>query len=303
MLNSEYKEYDYFYGNYKDEFYENEELYSNLSFETIKHKNEVKNFEKKELINILKTGITGPTGLTLNQKQEDIKKEEDLMLNISDNLNKKNNEDLPIENYQKINEDNSITKKNLGRKRKSSNEIGEHNKYSEDNLIRKIKSFVISYLSNFINSFICRIYGNIGEGIFRKELKKMNQNQIIDTKNNKEFLCKTLKDIFSEDISRKYNNYPKEHNRNLIQKLLNEEDEDKREKFKNLFSLTFLDCLKHIRGSKYLKELEGLESYDNMFKQFENDKEYLALLNHCIFNFEIIIMRKRKRKINKKKSF
>ena len=303
MLNSEYKEYDYFYGNYKDEFYENEELDSNLSFETIKHKNEVKNFEKKELINILKTGITGPTGLTLNQKQENIKKEEDLMLINSDNFNKNNNEYLPIENNQKINEDNSTTKKNLGRKRKSSNEIGEHNKYSEDNLIRKIKSFVLSYLSNFINCFICKVYGNIGEGIFKKELKKMNQKQIIDTKNNKEFLCKTLKDIFSEYISRKYNNYPKEHNRNLIQKLLNEEDEDKKEKFKNLFSLTFLDCLMHIRGSKYLKELEGLESYDNMFKQFENDKEYFALLNHCIFNFEIIIMRKRKRKISKKKSF
>jgi len=293
--------YDNFYEKYKDESYENEELESNLSFETIKHKNEIQNCEKKELINKIKTGLTGPTGLTLNQKQEDIKKEEDLML--SDNLNKKNNEYIPIENYQKIKEDNSTIKKNLGRKRKSSNEIGEHNKYSEDNLIRKIKSFVLSYLSNFINSFICKVYGNIGEGIFRKELKKMNQKQIIDTKNNKEFLCKTLKDIFSEDISRKYNNYPIGHNRNLIQKLLNEEDEDKKEKFKNLFSLTFLDCLKHIRGSKCLKELEGLESYDNMFKQFENDKEYFALLNHCIFNFEIIIMRKRKRKISKMKSF
>ena len=302
MFYFENNEYDNFYENYKDESYENEELESNLSFETIKHKNEDKNFEKKELINKIKTGLTGPTGLTLNQKQVK-KEEEDLMLINSNNFNKANNEYLPIENNQKINDDNSTTKKNLGRKRKSSNEIGEHNKYSEDNLIRKIKSFVISYLSNFINSFICRIYGNIGEGIFKKELKKMNQNQIIDTKNNKEFLCKTLKDIFSEDISRKYNNYPKEHNRNLIQKLLNEEDEDKREKFKNLFSLTFLDCLKHIRGSKYLKELEGLESYDNMFKQFENDKEYFALLNHCIFNFEIIIMRKRKRKISKKKSF
>ena len=55
----------------------------------------------------------------------------------------------------------------------------------------------------------------------------------------------------------------------------------------------------HIRGSKYLKELEGLESYDNIFKKFENDKKYLSLIYNCIFNFEVIIMKKRQR--NRKK--
>ena len=41
---------------------------------------------------------------------------------------------------------------------------------------------------------------------------------------NQEFLNKSIGDIFSENISTKYTNYPLSHNKDLIQDLLNDKD-------------------------------------------------------------------------------
>ena len=200
---------------------------------------------------------------------------------------------------------NSTTSKSkkcfLGRKKKNSNEIGKHSKYCQDNIIKKIKSFLLYFLKIFINSLIYKIYnGDIGKGIFIKELKIINQRQIIYSKNDKEFIYKTLKDIFSDNISKKYTNYLPQHNKYLIEKLLNEEDYEKRVIFQKLFSLTFLDCLMHFRGDKQLIQLDGLKTIDDINKDFEDDLEYLELFKYYVIHFEEIIMKKRKR--NTKKS-
>ena len=188
----------------------------------------------------------------------------------------------------------------LGRKKKNSNREGKHTKYSEDNIIRKLKAYIISCLRIFINTFIFEIYGGeIGKGIFRKELLKLNQSQIVDSKNNRDFLNKSLKDIFSEDISTKYNNYLINHNKVLIQNLLNEQDANKKNIFENLFNLTFLDCLLHIRGEKYYEQLHGLKTFDELCKRFEEDKDYLELFKYYVNNFEKIINKKRKRSLSK----
>ena len=110
---------------------------------------------------------------------------------------------------------------------------------------------------------------------------------------------KTLKEIFSEDISTKYISYSISHNRDLIQELINERDEEKRIKFNKLFNLTFFDCLKHFRGSEYIEELQGLDSLDNILEKFEGDEEYLHSFKYYSFNFEEILKRKRNRN-NKK---
>lgn len=206
-----------------------------------------------------------------------------------------------LEKKNQKKKDKLSPKKNLcGRKRKTEKEKGLHTKYFEDNIIRKIKSTLISCLSIFINSLIYKIYnGDIGKGILKKELKKMNQNQIIDSKKNKEFLNKALKDIFSDDISAKYTNYHFGYNRELIKILLEEQDIYKRRIFQNLFSLSFLDCLMHFRGSKYFHELEGLECLDNIISEkFEDDKEYSELFRYNVNHFEEIIRGKRQRKID-----
>lgn len=185
----------------------------------------------------------------------------------------------------------------LGRKKKNSNEYRKHNKYCEDNIIRKIKAYILSILMKFINLYIEKTYnGKIGNGIFRKELLKLNQSQIIESKYNNEFINKTLKEIFSQDISTKYNNYQRNHNQALIQRLLNENDLEKKKNFECLFNLTFLDCLLHIRGTKISPILTGIELLDNLSEKFGDDDDYLNLFNYYMYNLEDIIMRKKKRK-------
>ena len=188
----------------------------------------------------------------------------------------------------------------LGRKKKNSKIKGKHNKYSGDNIIKKIKSNLLANLAKLINIRIRKIYNNnIGEGITKKQLLKMNQGQVVNTKDNVLFLNKTLKEIFSHDISTKYLSYSISHNRDLIRELINDIDEEKRSKFKKLFNLTFLDCLKHFRGNVYIEELQGLESLDIFLEKFEDDEEYLHLFKYYILNLEEILKRKRNRKNQK----
>ena len=147
-----------------------------------------------------------------------------------------------------------------------------------------------------INSIINEKYkGNIGEGIFKKEILKMNQKQINNNKFNKNLLNKTLKDIFSHEISRKYSTFESDHNKKLIEFLLNEVDEEKRIEFENLFSLTFMDSLNHFSGIKPLPILKGMKLLKDLCEKFKDDQMYVKLLKYNTLNFKNIIMDKKSR--------
>ena len=108
------------------------------------------------------------------------------------------------ERYFKNNDENLLNNK---RKRgsKGSRENGIiHNKFSADNLRRECKHLVIESIMKFVNQRIYKAYdGNIGEGILKKELVKLEQSQKMNSSAefNKEFLNKTLKEILSQIIS------------------------------------------------------------------------------------------------------
>jgi len=198
------------------------------------------------------------------------------------------------------NEESEIKEKKtyVGKKRNNTNFKGIHNKYSGDNVIRKISTIFINNLIKFINDLIYEVYkGKINQGILKKELKKMDKSQTKNLKENKEFLYKKLSDIFSVNISNKYTNFSSFHNKDLINELLNEKDEEKKIKFKNIFNLTFLDCINHYNGKKYNKDIEGLTSLINEdFENYESDQDYFELLKYYTYNLEEIIMRKKIRK-------
>lgn len=186
-----------------------------------------------------------------------------------------------------------------GRKKKSSGESGKHNKFSDDNLRRKCKHIILDILMEFINKLLEDIYKeNLGQGILIKKLFTMNQEQIknayIDY--NKMFLKKTLGEIFSEDICKRYTNYPQEHNKNLIIRLLNENNEELKNKFTRIFNIKFEDVLRHIKGSEIIKDLEGLKDINEVLKEYEDDPNYYQALNYYVFNFEEIMERKKSRK-------
>jgi len=228
------------------------------------------------------------------------------------NKNKENKEEMNqvkadeiFPNY--LNEKDKNEKKHtyfLGRKKKGeSGNRGRHSKYSNDKLISKIKHLVLDNTLKFINDKIKEIYnGEINHGIFIKKLLIINKRQISDVSAqfNKEFLNKTLGEIYSENISTRYNKYHPCHNSKLIKVLTSDKDEDKKNYFEKLFSITFIECLIHFRGSQKMKELEGLKEFNDIKTQYEEDENYLRSLEYFIMNYEEIINNKRARNGNKK---
>ena len=204
-----------------------------------------------------------------------------------------------------IKEEKSLEKKKpqFGRKRARSGEEGKHNKFSDDNLRRKCKHILLNEILIFINHKINEIYnGNLGQGILIKKLYTLNHDQKANAiiQYNKDFLFKTLGDIFSENISSRYTNFPKEHNKELIEKLREEKDNLKRIFFNNLFNLSFLESLNHFIGKDNIEELDGLKTIDEVLKQYDNDLDYKTCLEYYLKNFEFIINNKKSR--NSKKS-
>ena len=84
-----------------------------------------------------------------------------------------------------------------------------------DNIIRKIKHLITKILLNFINDKINEKYqSSVGRGVFIKQLVIINQKQIDNATVlfNKDFLKKSIGDIFSVEISTRYKNYSSSHN-------------------------------------------------------------------------------------------
>ena len=149
------------------------------------------------------------------------------------------------------------------------------------------------------------MYNNkIGNGINIKKLFKTNHFQVkcSGSNFNKELLKKTQGEIFSSSITTKYKNYPLDHNKQLIKKLLNEENKEKRKIFENVFNKTLLECIEHLIGKKEYEGLEGLEKfYENEIINVKLDQHNKELLKIIINNYENIINNKKPRKKKTKK--
>ena len=75
---------------------------------------------------------------------------------------------------------------------------------------------------------------------------------------------KSLAKIFSEPISSRYTNYPKNKNEKLIEELVSQKDEEKREYFQVLFNLNFIDCVDHFIDDEKNEILDGLTLFEEM---------------------------------------
>ena len=81
----------------------------------------------------------------------------------------------------------------------------------------------------------------------------------------------------------------------MVNDLLNEKDLKKKEIFEDLFNLTFLDCIQHFRGSKFIIGLQDLQKYDKVVEKLDGDEDYKESFRCYIDNFETIINNKRSR--------
>ena len=262
----------------------------------------------------------------MNSDYTTFKKEEKIIdNNTSYNENKITKFDFAIiaqKNSSNIINDNSKNNKNKklnnnglkkrGRKRKRNDitcdetaDDKKHDRYSDDNMRKKCVNIILKMALEFINDKIKEKYkGNLGFGKFKKQLKILKQNKkvnlTVDTE--KTFVNKTLEDIFSENISSRFNNYPPTYNKVLIESLLNESDAEKKDYFNKLFKVTFLDCLKcFLDDENNLEELNGFKKMsdikDSLIEQY--GKNYVEMLEHYLNNFENIINNKKGRKAKK----
>ena len=136
--------------------------------------------------------------------------------------------------------------------------------YIPDIFVKKIKMLILKKSYNFINEKLIKIFNNnIGKGICIKQLLPINKFVLYHSsvEEDKEFLNKKLKEIFSS-ISNKYTSVLNTKNKNLIDDLINLEEHGKY--FKELFELSFLDCLEHIRGTKNSELLDELPKIDDI---------------------------------------
>ena len=173
--------------------------------------------------------------------------------------------------------------------------------YIPDIFVKKIKMLVLKKSYNFINEKIIKIFNNnIGKGICIKQLLPINKFVLYHSsvEEDKEFLNKKLKEIFSS-ISNKYTSVLNTKNKNLIDDLINLEEHGKY--FSELFELSFLDCLEHIRGTKNSELLDELPKIDDIINnEGILDEDEINIYKDAINNYELIIEKKKKR--NQKKS-
>ena len=191
-------------------------------------------------------------------------------------------------------------KKSRGRKTKNSEERGTHNKNSFDNITRKIKVLPLKSFLNYFNNKIKDIYKE-SELKSSWKLEKLNQLQVskANLEYNRIFFQKTLKEIFSENITSKWKIKDKDHNKRIINNLLNEEDETKRKIFEKILNSTFLDLLKYLRGEKEgLEYFEGLKFDELMWSKKIKDKNYYKEFIYTMNNIEKLIHEKKSRKRN-----
>ena len=112
------------------------------------------------------------------------------------------------------------------------------------------------------------------------KLERLNQSQVskANLEFNRIFFKKTLKEIFSDNITSKWKIKDKDHNKMIINNLLNEEDETIRKIFEKILDSIFLDLLKYSRGEKEdLEYFERLEFDEFMLSKITKDKNYLII--------------------------
>jgi hypothetical protein len=198
-----------------------------------------------------------------------------------------------------INPPNPDNFRNIMNKRQRTEKKGKntHSKFTYNNLKRESKHLVIENVMDFINKKIEIVYdGKIGDGLFKKQLLKLNQDQKKNSNAefNQLFLSRTLKEILSENITKRIKFYNEDHNKKLIEQLI----EEKRDEFESLFNLTFLDCLEHFTGKKKVEELDRLtlfsELKDSILEKYKTDGE-------SYYNNLELFMKEFQRKINNSK--
>ena len=264
-----------------------EALINNQNYENIENKktatNTYENTVNGKQIYVLNDLLAGSFKELFNATEINLDTKKDMQL-----LRKKNKRRTKIE-IQKEKEKASKSeekKKSLGRKKVSKEEkrqLSGHSKMSDDNIMKKINSYFLESVRNWLNkSFIDEngLFQNIRD---RKKLKKMFLKidpKLITTNLKRENVINIMnmkfKDIFNCRISLKYMKNKENENQILIEDIY---------KYKNqpftlfILELRFIEALNYFNGQNNEDDLKIFLSRNN----FDKD-----IINQFINNFDKI---------------
>lgn len=219
-----------------------------------------------------------------SNNQKDIK-------NVDNNEDKTNNflgnkrmkEKIYEKNKINITNDENLIKKSLrGRKKKIESIKGNHTKFTSDNIIRKIKTHFFNHINETLNESL------VNKKLSFLKLDNFN-NENLKKDYNMKLMNLTIKDIYlTSKISNKYRKHGSDINKNLIQKIYSEKNENEVIKILDrTFIEIYNDLMKYdldnfcyeilekeeknglskSESIEYLKEIKYLcQNYENWFK-------------------------------------
>ena len=200
----------------------------------------------------------------------------------------------------KLSEEKTTKKiSNCGRKKKDDKEKGNHNQLSDDNMIRKIKSNYLKYNHSQINhSFKDQ---NLQ---FLKLDSDINENLKKDY--NEQLMKKTFKELYETyPVSSKYRKKKadcSDLNRDIINKLYSEENEEKKEHevIKKLNS-TYLELFEDFRATHLNEFLNDIKiTLEKNGESKEYIQEYLEKMKKLCMTYEKWFLSKNGRSRKKK---
>lgn len=235
--------------------------------------------------------------LDLNQFQDFTKN--DSIVNIKDNQNNlsgkptipktpsqssnSNDADMNIiinkgkENKTKTKNKSGI---NLGRKRRSDEREANHTKYRSDNMMRKIKTYFMNFVHNYLNESI-----TFSHKSFLKINKKVSENLRKDF--NMSLMQMTIKEIYEQhSINEKYSDYKR--GRNINQALIQEIFEKNKDiETIKILNSKYIDLIIVLR-TKFLDKFSS-ELIEKEIKLGENKDDALMYVNELkdlLINYE-----------------
>ena len=320
---------------YKEEIYgvnlmtmkENDDIFKEEDAMNIEEENYLKPKCKTEINSVFPTGASEP-----RNKEEEMKylgKKMEIEIEKKDEIKDKDEKEEDVksgnknDNIKVIKGDifeiyKEFKKGNFGRKKKS-NAVnkGKHDKFSKDNIVRKIKSNLFNSILRFVNSSTIEVEIENPKKNSKKKLYykpfflKFEQEIItnINTEFNLNLLKMRLKDIFSNNTSKKVEkNFGTDKNKKLVEKIY---EENIQKRTIEILNMTLYQCMEHFRGSKYYQELSGFEKeykdvIDELEKKEKNDdedngEEYIKEFKNLLNTFKEYYENKNTRKSRKKR--
>ena len=231
----------------------------------------------------------------------------------------------------------NVMKKRGRQKKGDRNGDSKHSRCADDNASKRINTAYFRNLRNWLNrSFIDENlnFMNEEENKLTKKNYFLKLNPIINNKIKKdiriEIMDKKLKDLFSDyDLSIKYKNPQKSHNKNLITKIY---DEQNQPFVKFILELSYLEGLKYFSGQitdeemiekfkanyictydeqlirKFIGNFEKIDIflktlYNKLIKELSGEeiKDYFSKIKYLCLNYKESFVDKNKRGPNKNK--